>query len=91
MVPLFETKEAKARVSHRVFAATGFVGICFILIYRLVNFPKEEQGGRRRWAWIGIFMAEFFFSLFWIITQSVRWSVRQHLPFKDRLSLRLAL
>ncbi|KAH9652369.1 cellulose synthase-like protein E1 [Citrus sinensis] len=85
MVPLFETKEAKARVSHKVFAATCFVGICLILIYRLVNFPKEEQGGRRRWAWIGIFMADFFFSLFWIITQSVRWSYRheEKLPGVD--------
>lgn len=89
MEPLFETKKelAKAKFFHRVYAATVFVGICLILNYRLVNFPGG--GGRRRRAWIGIFMAEFFLSLFWIISQSVRWNVKHNLPFKDRLSLRL--
>ncbi|KAH9804268.1 cellulose synthase-like protein E1 [Citrus sinensis] len=89
MDPLFETKKesAKAKFFHRVYAATVFVGICLILNYRLVNFPAGGGGGRRR-AWIGIFMAEFFLSLFWIISQSVRWNVKHNLPFKDRLSLR---
>ncbi|KAM2056319.1 hypothetical protein ACFX16_029141 [Malus domestica] len=48
------------------------------------------RGEAGRWAWIGMLIAEFWFSLYWIITQSVRWDVTYRRTFKDRLSHRFA-
>lgn len=90
-LPLFETKEARFRGAYKLFASTVFVGICFIWVYRVTHIPAgaEEQG---RWAWIGMLMAELWFGLYWILTQSVRVNVTYRYPFKDRLSyIRLAL
>ncbi|KAM7499011.1 hypothetical protein LguiA_023425 [Lonicera macranthoides] len=97
---LFETREAKGRVrvAYKVFASTVLVGICWIWLYRLTHFPRfsssssSGEGGEgggiiRWWAWIGMFMTELCFGLFWIITQSARWKVIYRQPFKDRLSL----
>ncbi|KAE8098880.1 hypothetical protein FH972_016912 [Carpinus fangiana] len=42
----------------------------------------------RYWAWIGMFMAELCFGLYWIVTQSVRLNPVSHHPFKQRLSYR---
>ncbi|KAK6947106.1 Cellulose synthase [Dillenia turbinata] len=88
---LFETKRAKGREVYKVFSSTIFVGICLIWFYRLKNIlgreeEEEEIGGR--WAWIGMFGTELWFGLYWIITQSVRWSTVYRYPFKDRLFLR---
>ncbi|XP_062016037.1 cellulose synthase-like protein E6 [Rosa rugosa] len=85
-LPLFESKTARFRGVYRVFASTIFVGVCLIWLYRLINIPKA--GERGRWAWIGMLMAEFLFGLYWIITQSVRWSVTYRQPLKNRLSQR---
>lgn len=91
-VSLFETKEARFRGAYKVFASTVFVGICLIWIYRLTHIPRPEDDERPgRWAWIGMFMAELCFSLYWIFTQSVRLNLVYHHPFKQTLSERLAL
>uniref|UniRef100_A0A2N9FRD3 Cellulose synthase-like protein E6 n=1 Tax=Fagus sylvatica TaxID=28930 RepID=A0A2N9FRD3_FAGSY len=86
ILPLFETKEARFRGAYKVFASTVFVGICLIWVYRLTHIPSAGQHGR--WAWIGMFMAELWFGLYWIITQSTRFSVIYNYPFKERLSYR---
>ncbi|KAK9269765.1 hypothetical protein L1049_001543 [Liquidambar formosana] len=80
---LFETKEARGRVAYKLFSSTIFMGICLIWFYRLINIPRSGEEGR--WAWIGLFVAEFWFGLYWIITQSVRWNVVYRYPFKERL------
>ncbi|KAL6200636.1 hypothetical protein ACLB2K_030417 [Fragaria x ananassa] len=85
-LPLFESKAARYRGAYRAFAATIFVGVCLIWVYRLVNIPKA--GERGRWAWIGMIIADVFFGLYWIITQSVRWSITYRQPLKNRLSQR---
>ncbi|EXB51025.1 Cellulose synthase-like protein E6 [Morus notabilis] len=95
-VRLFETREARFRGIYRVFASTIMVGICLIWFYRLKNIIPRTTGYHddhqpaegRRWAWIGMFMAEVGFGLYWIITQSVRWSLIHFYPFKERLSNR---
>lgn len=88
-VPLFETKEARFRGAYKVFASTVFVGICFIWVYRLTHIrpagAEDQTAGR--WAWIGMFMAELCFGLYWIVTQSVRLNLVYHHPFKQALSL----
>lgn len=85
-VRLFETRQAKGRLTYRVFAATVFVCIVLIYIYRATHVPKFGEAGR--WAWIGTFMAEVWFGLYWIVTQSLRWNRTHRYTFKDRLSLR---
>ncbi|GMN68343.1 hypothetical protein TIFTF001_037398 [Ficus carica] len=93
---LFETREARFRGVYRVFASTIMVGICLIWLYRLMNIPRSRRDHdyddyhqtAGRWAWIGMFMAEIGFGLYWIITQSVRWNLTRFHPFKDRLSHR---
>ncbi|KAK9269762.1 hypothetical protein L1049_001540 [Liquidambar formosana] len=80
---LFETKEARGRVAYKLFSSTIFMGICLIWVYRLINIPRSGEEGR--WAWIGLFVAEFWFGLYWIVTQSVRWNVVYRYPFKERL------
>ncbi|EXB51023.1 Cellulose synthase-like protein E1 [Morus notabilis] len=77
------------------------VGICLIWFYRLKNIIPRTTGYHddhdhddhqpaegRRWAWIGMFMAEVGFGLYWVITQSVRWSFIRFYPLKDGLSNR---
>ncbi|CAI9088198.1 OLC1v1022463C1 [Oldenlandia corymbosa var. corymbosa] len=87
-LPLFETKPVRitAGVTYKAFAGTIFLGILLILLFRLTNIPPAGQPGRL--AWICMLVSELLFSLYWIITQSVRWNVVQRIPFKDRLSLR---
>lgn len=85
-VPLFETKRAKGRVIRRLFAASIFVGIGFIVVYRLSHRPRNGEDGR--WAWIGLLGAELWFSLYWVLTQALRWNCVYRRTFKDRLSQR---
>ena len=88
-LPLFETKEARFVGAYKVLAFTVFVGICLTWVYRLTHMPRAGEQGR--WAWIGMFMAELCFGLYWILTQSCRFKVVYHYPFKERLSYRLDL
>lgn len=87
-VSLFETREARFRGVYKVFASTIMAGICLIWYYRLTNIPSSSSSAQGRWAWIGMFMAEVGFGLYWIITQSVRWSLIRFHPFKEKLSQR---
>ncbi|XP_021905799.1 cellulose synthase-like protein E6 isoform X1 [Carica papaya] len=98
-VSLFETRKARSNgVSYKVFAATIGVGILLIWVYRLVELPASSGGvdggdgdgdggggRRRRLAWIGMFLAELCFGIYWSFTQAVRWNVVYRYPFKDRL------
>ncbi|KAK2640138.1 hypothetical protein Ddye_027933 [Dipteronia dyeriana] len=63
-----------------------FVGIFFILAYRVGHIPGEGADGK--WAWIGLFAAELWFSFYWLCTQAVRWNCVYKRTFKDRLSQR---
>ncbi|KAF5474996.1 hypothetical protein F2P56_006847 [Juglans regia] len=85
-LPLYATKSAKARIPFQLFALSLFVGVCFIFVYRVSNIPSEEEAGR--WAWIGLFLSELWFCLYWFITVIVRWNPIYRCTFKDRLSLR---
>lgn len=85
-VPLFETERARGRVIFRPFALSTFVGIGFILVYRLSHIPRNGEDGR--WAWIGLFGAELWFGLYWVLTQALRWNCVYRRTFKDRLSHR---
>jgi len=81
-VSLFETKEARFRGLYKVFAATIFGAICLIWVYRVVNMGRIERG---RWCWMSVMVSEFGFGFYWIITQSVRWRILYHTPFKHIL------
>ncbi|KAK3010021.1 hypothetical protein RJ639_010984 [Escallonia herrerae] len=71
-LPLFETKGAKGRIPYWFYAGSIVSHI-------------PAQGDFRRPAWIGMFMAELWFSFFWFITQSVRWNPIRRYTFKERL------
>ncbi|XP_022941006.1 cellulose synthase-like protein E1 [Cucurbita moschata] len=85
-LPLFETIEGKGRVAYRVFAASIFVGICFIWSYRVRFVPEEEEEGR--WGWFGLFAAEIWFGFYWILTQAPRCNHIYRRTFKHNLSKR---
>ncbi|KAL5575818.1 hypothetical protein UlMin_017517 [Ulmus minor] len=85
-LPLFETKPAKGRIPFRVFAATILGGICLIFVYRMRFMPAKEEDGRR--AWIGLFLTEIWFALYWFMTVVVRWNPIYRHTYKERLSIR---
>ncbi|KAK4386894.1 Cellulose synthase-like protein E1 [Sesamum angolense] len=81
--PLFETTKAKGSFIYKLFAASMFVGIVLIWIYRATH--VSEHG---RLVWIGMFAAELWFGFYWILTQAHRWNRVYRQTFKDRLSQR---
>ncbi|KAK4588667.1 hypothetical protein RGQ29_019611 [Quercus rubra] len=85
-LPLFVTKSAKGRILFQLYAILIFVGVCLIFLYRLSHIPKREEAGR--WAWIGLFLSELWFSFYWFLTTFVRLNPIYRYTFKDRLSLR---
>lgn len=85
-VPLFETERGKGRFIYRLFAMSVFVGICFILVYRVSHIPRA--GKDVRWSWIGLFGAEIWFALYWVCSQALRWNCVYRRTFKERLSQR---
>ncbi|KAK2640140.1 hypothetical protein Ddye_027935 [Dipteronia dyeriana] len=87
-VPLFETNKFKGRVMYRLFSVSIFIGISFILAYRVGHIPGKGADGK--WAWIGLFAAELWFSFYWLCTQALRWNCVYKRTFKDRLSQRRA-
>ncbi|KAJ0765622.1 putative cellulose synthase (UDP-forming) [Helianthus annuus] len=87
--PLFETQRAKGRKLHRVFATTVLVSIIWIWVYRATQQPPSTAvSGGRSWWWTGMFMAELWLGLYWVLTQSVRWNPTYRRTFKQRLSQR---
>ncbi|RVW33638.1 Cellulose synthase-like protein E6 [Vitis vinifera] len=85
-LPLFETKAAKGRLLFGLYAVSTFVGICLICVYRLTHLPEEGEVGR--WPWIGLFLSELWYILYWFVILSVRWSPIYRNTFKDRLTQR---
>lgn len=101
---LFETSGRRWRWGYKVvFSATVFMAICFIWIYRFRNIiiiiipsaaasEREEEGagegGGRRWVVMGMLVSEVMLGVYWIFTQSLRWSVVYHSPSIHTLSLR---
>ncbi|KAK4420851.1 Cellulose synthase-like protein E1 [Sesamum alatum] len=81
--PLFETKKVKGSFIYKLFAASMFVGIVLIWIYRATH--VTEHG---RLVWMGMFVAELWFGFYWILTQAHRWNRVYRQTFKDRLSQR---
>ncbi|XVF42561.1 hypothetical protein PTKIN_Ptkin01aG0373300 [Pterospermum kingtungense] len=86
-VRLFETRPVKGRVHFRLLAASIFVAICFVFIYRLRFFAAME-GKLERWSWIGLFLSEIWFSFYWFLTIVCRWYSVHRFPYKHRLSQR---
>ncbi|GLT65504.1 hypothetical protein SLA2020_379340 [Shorea laevis] len=86
-LPLFETRPTKGRILFQLYAATIFVGISFICVYRVRWFP-ERGSWTERWTWVGLFVAELWFTLYWLLTVVVRWNPVRRFTFKDRLSCR---
>ncbi|KAJ8770570.1 hypothetical protein K2173_018061 [Erythroxylum novogranatense] len=80
-LPLFETKSSRRRLLFKFYLASVLVAICLIWAYRISYLP---EGLLQRWAWIGLFIAEVWFTFYWIVTQVLRWN----LTFRDRLSQR---
>ncbi|CAM8985987.1 unnamed protein product [Rhodiola kirilowii] len=90
-LPLFETKPFRGRKLFRLYALSVFVGICFIGVYRVMNIQTMLQVGSSKlelWAWIGTFLSELWFALYWISTVVVRWNPIYRRSFNDRLSTR---
>ncbi|KMT12991.1 hypothetical protein BVRB_4g090680 [Beta vulgaris subsp. vulgaris] len=85
-VPLFETKQFNGRLLYRLFAVSIFMAIFMVWVYRVTQMPEKGEEGR--WAWIGLFGAELWFSLYWFLTQVLRWNLVYRHTFKDRLSIR---
>ncbi|XP_062088070.1 cellulose synthase-like protein E6 isoform X2 [Humulus lupulus] len=95
-LPLFETKSSKNCTQFRLFVGTMLVGICSIFVYRLwyMPLPTKEEGVVliiriiRLWAWIGVFLSELWFTLYWFVKIVVRWNPVYRHTFKDRLTLK---
>lgn len=89
--PLFEIRRRTGRViAYRVFSASVFVCICWILFYR-VAVPVETDDNRTglvRLISLIMLILEFWFGLYWVITQSLRWNPVWRVTFTDRLSRR---
>ncbi|KAL4562944.1 hypothetical protein LXL04_026975 [Taraxacum kok-saghyz] len=82
--PLFETKKAKRRTLFKLYASSMAIAISSICVYRATHIPEIGKTGR--YLWIGLFMAELWFTFYWLITQLVRWNPVTHKTFKDKLS-----
>ncbi|KAL3851125.1 hypothetical protein ACJIZ3_013007 [Penstemon smallii] len=78
-LPLFETKKAKCSLIYKVYSTSIFVSIIFIWVYR----ATDDENGK-----LGIFAAEVWFGLYWILTRSLRWNRVYRNTFKDKLSIR---
>ena len=88
-IPLFGTKVAKGRRNlFRCYVASVFVGIILICLYRIIHFPSANGQVLRRWAWMGLFLSELWFSLYWFVSQFSRWNPIHRYTFRDRLSQR---
>ncbi|KAJ8770304.1 hypothetical protein K2173_013258 [Erythroxylum novogranatense] len=84
-LPLFETKSSRRRLLFKFYLASVLVAVCLIWVYRISYLP---EGLLQRWAWIGLFIAEVWFSFYWFVTQLVRWNPVYRFTFRDRLSQR---
>ncbi|KAI3434149.1 2OG-FeII_Oxy_2 domain-containing protein [Psidium guajava] len=84
--PLFETKPAKNLSIFRLYAVSVFASIIFIFYYRVHHLPEPNTAAK--WAWLGAFFSELWFTFYWLVTVVVRWNPVHRRTFKDRLSER---
>ncbi|XP_057752664.1 cellulose synthase-like protein E1 isoform X2 [Arachis stenosperma] len=85
--PLFETRRAKGIFIHRIFSFSMFLGILFIWVYRVSYMPrKSSEDGK--WVWLGMFLCELWFGLYWLMRLSLRWNPVFRQPFPHTLSQR---
>lgn len=90
-LPLFETKSGKKLVPFRLFVGSILACICSIFVYRVSNIPTglvDTDLGVRWAAWIGLFLAELWFSFYWLLNLVVRWKPIVRITHKHRLSQR---
>lgn len=90
-LPLFETKSGKGLVPSRLFVGSILACICSVFVYRVSNIPTglvETDLGVRWTAWIGLFLAELWFSFCWLLNLVVRWKPIVRITHKHRLSQR---
>ncbi|KAF3449304.1 hypothetical protein FNV43_RR10032 [Rhamnella rubrinervis] len=96
-LPLFETKSGKGLIPFRLFVASTLASICFIFVYRVRFMPAvpllgnnelEADLGVRWTAWIGLFLAEIWFSFHWLLVVALKWKRIYRTTHKQRLSLR---
>ncbi|KAK8520124.1 hypothetical protein V6N13_031411 [Hibiscus sabdariffa] len=89
-LPLSGTKPARGYFLFRSYAVSVFIAICFIFWYRLAYFPllEVETPPTQRWVWVGMFLSELWFTLYFFITVVVKWNPVFRYTFKDRLSAR---
>lgn len=81
---LFETKRDRGRHFRRLFSISVFVAICFIWAYRLTHIPTNHG----LWAFLGLFAAELWSGLYWLLGQALRWNRVFRKPFHNTLSQR---
>ncbi|MBA0803536.1 hypothetical protein Gohar_013737, partial [Gossypium harknessii] len=72
-LPLFETRPARGRQLFQLFSASMSITICFIWVYRVSYFPAAEAKAER-WTWLGLFLAELWFSFYWSLTLIFKWN-----------------
>ncbi|KAM0887862.1 hypothetical protein ACQ4PT_028714 [Festuca glaucescens] len=85
---LFATESIGGRAVYKLHAVTVAAGILLVLYYRATSVPAAGEG---RTAWLGMLVAELWYSVYWVywvVTQSVRWSPVRRRPFRDRLAAR---
>ena len=82
---LFATESLGGRAVYRLHAVTVAAGILLLLYYRATHVPAAGEG---RAAWLGMLAAELWYSAYWVMTQSVRWSPVRRRPFRHRLAAR---
>uniref|UniRef100_A0ACD5XTL3 Uncharacterized protein n=1 Tax=Avena sativa TaxID=4498 RepID=A0ACD5XTL3_AVESA len=82
---LFATESFGGRAVYRLHAVTVAAGILLVLYYRATHVPAAGEG---RAAWLGMLAAELWYSAYWVLTQSVRWSPVRRRPFIERLAAR---
>ncbi|XP_043690387.1 cellulose synthase-like protein E1 isoform X2 [Telopea speciosissima] len=76
-------------MAYRLFVLSMLVGICMVVVYRVKHVPSAGEGAQGgRWVWIGLFVAELWLSLSWLLRQAFRWNLVYRYTFKDRLSHR---
>ncbi|KAE8645906.1 cellulose synthase-like protein E6 isoform X1 [Cucumis sativus] len=81
---LVETKEGRhSGGAYRAFAATVMASIVVIWAYRATGMPSAGHPGR--WTWMGMFISEIIFGVYWILSQSVRWRTTFNFPYKHLL------
>ncbi|WOG91926.1 hypothetical protein DCAR_0311181 [Daucus carota subsp. sativus] len=89
-VALFESKGVSKSMllCRRAFAGSTSLAILSVWLYRCFYFVYDYQSHAHALVWIGMFAAEVWFGLCWLLTQASRWNLIYRRTFKDKLSYR---